>query len=260
MILLLVLILNMCSALKIDSIGALGLFQNCAGNGILGVTRLFHTVIVRRRNNFSQLISLLNHKRFPFDHVYAFGCETHVTKQRIKELVRVTARYDNSEADRTMLLPVNCFKSGDIETGSFKPGHFFSKFPSDTSPIPLMKSKVFLWHLDEARREVGLIQNCNWLFQVGVPRILQLEPPRVAFGARPAWSSIHHSCYIADTTTISSERKFTGLIDNLVREYPLLALDLKRDDISELARWCLHLSLIMINLQSCYTFILPLIN
>lgn len=237
-------------ALKIDGIGPLGLFQHCAGFGIVGVSKLLHSINVRTIKDLNLLIELLGHKRFPFDYVYEYGCGPFMNKRRIKELAKSANKFHLVETERNLLIPINCVKLKGLNIELFKPGHYFAHFPADRTPLPSMKSKNFLFHLNEARKSTGLIQNCNWLFQIGVPKTLQLDPPRVSFGTRRAWQFIHHSCYLIDPTRLSSEMKYVRLMENLVREYPLQAINLNEDDISELSRWCLHLSLIMLNLGS----------
>jgi hypothetical protein len=250
---LVLLLLNTGLALKITSNGPLELFQHCAGHGIYVITKLLHTTDITNDQTLRQLAELLGHKRFPFDHVYEFGCDEYVTKERVNEIVSVLSKYSKNELIKDLLLPINCIKPRAIDLEPFNPGHYFSKFPSDTKNLPAMKSKHFLWHLEEARVRSGLIQNCNWMFQQGTPEALHRDAPRIVFDDSHAWSSIHHSCYIIDRERIAGDLKMFLLMGNLLREFPLFGLDLYSDDIPELSRWCVQLSLIMLNLRAYHT-------
>jgi len=214
------------------------------------------------------LLLILANPGWPFNEVYDLGCVLHMSERRIKQIRRALVWQMELGAEQmfiarsiSLLLSGSCL-SGITVARSLRPsdinwlgrGYLFRSFPPTSDPLPILQPSTFLSQLRQAIVEESTfgvpspLQSCqSWLFSAGTPREIYDQPLSSLLSTSAAWMAIHPVCYQSKLQfSHHIDTRLSKTIQQLLDERPIEALVHVHDD-SDLARWCLHLILIMFN-------------
>lgn len=231
------------------------------------VQHILHHLDLSR--SLQELLRVLANPAWPFDEVYDLGCVLHMSEGRMREIKAallfecVEMGMDHGWVSKaiSLLLSSSCLagitgvrklRASDINW--LGPGYLFRSFPPTSDPLPVLQPSTFLSQLrltideDASFGVPAPLQSCqSWLFSAGTPREIYNLPLSSLFGSSSAWMAIHPICYQSKHhLSHHIDTRLGKTIQQLVDERPIDTLVPVNDD-SDLARWSLHLILIMFN-------------
>lgn len=222
----------------------LQLFQSfCSNEGLLST--VLHSINVRERAGLSALHRIISDRRIPFEHIYIGGCQRHLDFQRFDELEAAIRRHGQPAYAKT-LLSVDCLSASGLRLGGERLSMTILG-SLNTKRLPLLEgSRALVQQIwgsarPSGTRYPGLLPSCALLRGHGVPESFWRCPPSHYLGAY-GWMAFHHSCFKPNAP---DQRSSNAMVRWMLHDGPRGLAELDQSDPSALARWLVHLCLVL---------------